>query len=207
MKKKLTTAKEYTPFGVLVVTTFALYTASGQPPEIQRTNRDSARYTQEPDAVRANLIKPLLVQRAVPSVIGAIDMVAMVRYAKLHLGIPDKDLATLFNLSRQHIHNYRTGTGSEPQPSTLVRAREMYSLILEMSDIFSLAPSHAMKNVYLDNTSLFELLDTVSPEHDRIIAFARELETQLVARRQRHSNSAASELDREFAIHAITRIT
>lgn len=155
--------------------------------------------------IRGNLIRPFF--DAHTAQVLPINMSVIISEAKLKLGLPDKDLAQLFRLSRQQLFNYRKDNiGSvEPQEITLKRARQIHSIVQSLSAIFLQSPSHALKNIIIDGNTLFELLDTGQPDINTIKTFAYELEKIIATRRNRHANSATTDIDRALAIHQMTR--
>ncbi len=108
------------------------------------------------------------------------DIRSIVKTIKTGLGLPDKDVADIFKVSRQTLYNYRTQepTLNNLNSGTYDRAKKIHLLILELNTIFHKSPGPAAKNILVDQNSLFKLLT-----QDNLDAELIKLTAQIIEKR------------------------
>lgn len=78
---------------------------------------------------------------------------------KVTLGLPNKDIASIFRVSRQTLHSYKNSTDEHAiNPSNQKRALRLYEIMAETKPKFNRSPGAMAKNYTLNGKSLLELL-------------------------------------------------
>lgn len=105
----------------------------------------------------------------------------IVKRAKVQLGLPNKDIASIFLVSRQTIQAYLKGSDKSHTVNnqTKKRALSILDVLDSIRDYFEKSPGAMAKNYTIDNFSLLDLLSKEVLEVDRIQTISRELGRKL----------------------------
>lgn len=100
--------------------------------------------------------------------VGAADIISLV---KVTLGLPNKDIASIFGVTRQTLHAYANSTDStqKVKSSTLERAKTLQELIQEVRQILPHSPGAMAKNYTADGCSLLDLLTADALDINKIL--------------------------------------
>lgn len=138
-----------------------------------------------------------------------LDIGDIVKAVKSGLGLPDKDIAEIFHVSRQTIHTYRTQEPSSInlKEQTLDRANRIYEIIGEINKIFDKSPGPAAKNIQINQTSLFDLLCKEDADIEKILNVSYLLEDKIQKDRQILHAKRDSDSERKRTLHSLTKHT
>ncbi|PRO73122.1 hypothetical protein C6Y40_13125 [Alteromonas alba] len=105
----------------------------------------------------------------------------IVKRAKVQLGLPNKDIANIFLVSRQTIQTYLKGSDTSHTVNNQTKNRALHVLeVLEsIKDNFEKSPGAMAKNYTIDNSSLLDLLSAQNLEVNKIQTISRELGKKL----------------------------
>jgi ribosome-binding protein aMBF1 (putative translation factor) len=105
----------------------------------------------------------------------------IVKRAKVQLGLPNKDIADIFLVSRQTIQTYLKGSDTSHAVNNQTKKRALHVLeVLEsIKDNFEKSPGAMAKNYTIDNSSLLDLLSAQNLEVNKIQTISRELGKKL----------------------------
>lgn len=108
------------------------------------------------------------------SLIGIADIIAFV---KVSLGLPNKDVASIFGVTRQTLHAYVTeeGVTQSIKSSTRERMINLHEIIKEISKVFPHSPGAMSKNFTLDGCSLLDLLMAETLDIMKIVQHSKSL--------------------------------
>lgn len=137
------------------------------------------------------------------------DIRDIVKTVKIGLGLPDKDIADIFNISRQTLYNYRTQepTINNLNSGTYDRAKKIHFLILDLNFIFHKSPGPAAKNILVDQNSLFNLLTQENLNTDLIKLTAQIIEKQIQNNRLFPHIKSDTESGKKRTLYNLTKHT
>jgi hypothetical protein len=113
--------------------------------------------------------------------IGALGIGDVIRAAKLTLGLPNKDIAQIFGVTRQTLYSYSKGQGVERAANSQMRQRVFqFGPVIEGLDrIFSKSPGAMAKNYMIDGVTLFDLLVQEELDVEKVLDVAATLGSKL----------------------------
>ena len=105
----------------------------------------------------------------------------IVKRAKVQLGLPNKDIANIFLVSRQTIQTYLKGSDASHAVNNQTKKRALHVLeVLEsIKGNFEKSPGAMAKNYTIYNSSLLDLLSAQNLEVNKIQTISRELGKKL----------------------------
>lgn len=132
-------------------------------------------------------------------VTGVADIITRV---KMTLGLPNKDIADIFRVTRQTLHSYAKNTDVEHaiNKSTLERALLVNEIIKEISAKFGKSPGAMAKNYTIDGFSLLDLMSAPEIDIKQVISFSSKLSIEMARRTQ-----SKTPLDNDNALYELTR--
>lgn len=132
-----------------------------------------------------------------PTLVGIADIISFV---KMSLGLPNKDIAAIFGVTRQTLHSYVTdaGTTQSIKPSTRERVITLYEVIKEVTLMFSHSPGAMSKNYMIAGCSLLDLLIAEKLDITKILQHSK-----LLAEKMDKIPSSSSKDD--STLHSLTR--
>lgn len=124
----------------------------------------------------------------------------IIRKVKVDLGLSNKDIATIFSISRPTLYAYLDDSEREHTIKQNIRDRASVidRIITEISIIFERSPGAMAKNFKLDGESLFDLLKQSELNQEKIL----NISSHLAARMKEHSSS--SSVASSFALDELT---
>ncbi|ELI5735573.1 hypothetical protein RRK63_004316 [Vibrio fluvialis] len=133
------------------------------------------------------------------SVLGMADIVAMV---KVSLGLPNKDIARIFGVSRQTLHAYKNSTDEHHtvNASKKERALTLSEIIKEIQPKFARSPGAMAKNYMMDGKSLLDLLSEPELNITDIVRLADNLAEKM------SSNAPKATPVNEISLHQLTPV-
>lgn len=129
--------------------------------------------------------------RFLNSVEDKVDVADIVDLVKVALGLPNKDIAEVFKVTRQTLHNYKNQNESNHNlhEQNLVRVKKLKNIFDELSGIFEKSPGALSKTYMVNNHTLFDLLTTDNLNQDSIIDLANQLKIKMESKSKIHRNS------------------
>ncbi len=114
----------------------------------------------------------------------------VIKHIKVGLGLPNKDIAKIFGVTRQTLYNYlkQSDKNSVINPNTLERSLMLKKVAKNLSGIFNKSPGAMAKNFTIEEQSLLDLLSEEDLNIDKISIFA----VKLSKRMSQHSSSSDS---------------
>jgi hypothetical protein len=108
----------------------------------------------------------------------------IVNFVQTSLGLPKKAIAEIFHVTRQTLHSYSKSDDPDSviNNKTRLRARELSSIMHQVSPLFKKSPGAMVKNFSLDKNSLFDLLTHDELDHDKIMYIASQLANKIASR-------------------------
>jgi hypothetical protein len=96
---------------------------------------------------------------------------------KIFLGLPNKDVANVFGVTRQTLHAYKSGADNDHNISqnTLDRAFLVDSLVEKVRGLFDRSPGAISKNFMYEGKSLLSLLTEKDIDQDKFVNVAGKL--------------------------------
>lgn len=134
-------------------------------------------------------------------IIGVSDVIKRV---KINLGLPNKDVAQVFGVTRQTVHNYtkQSEIKHAVNTDTLERTIQLNNIFTNLEKIFSKSPGAMAKNFTIHGESLLNLLSKSELDADQITSFAYQL-----AKRMTENSSGSNALDSDNSLAELTRHT
>ncbi|QXO17210.1 hypothetical protein [Vibrio ostreae] len=125
----------------------------------------------------------------------------IVNSVKVTLGLPNKDIASIFKVSRQTLHSYKNSNDQHAvNSSTKERALLLSEIITEISPKFNRSPGAMAKNYVMDGKSLLDLLSETKLDIPSIVKISNSLSDKL------SSNTAKETPVNEISLHQLTSI-
>ncbi|MCZ7836160.1 hypothetical protein [Atlantibacter hermannii] len=130
-------------------------------------------------------------------IVGISEIIAL---TKTTLGLPNKDIAEIFGITRQTLHNYANGgdLNQSLNKNTRQRALALRQIIGDIRVFFKHSPGAMAKNYTIEGKSLLNCLVSHDLNYDEIKFFA----SQLAARME--SNQATFKAD-DKTLYSLTR--
>lgn len=120
-----------------------------------------------------------------------VDVADIVHLVKVTLGLPNKDIAEVFQVTRQTLHNYKSQNESSHNlhEQNLVRAKNLKSIFDILSEIFTKSPGALSKTYMVNNHTLLDLLTADDLDQNSIVNIAHELKIKMEFKSKIHRNS------------------
>ncbi|TPW22177.1 hypothetical protein FH712_18065 [Marinobacter nauticus] len=130
----------------------------------------------------------------------------VINKAKILLGLPNKDLALIFGVTRQTLYSYSKGLDSERTANTQTRQRvfQLTPVLERLGTIFNKSPGAMAKNYVIDGVTLFDLLVRDNVDSDRVSQVAHLLNDKLemISRSSSRPSLSGNETLHELSKHA-----
>lgn len=141
------------------------------------------------------------VDNKVKEIIGVSDVIKKV---KINLGLPNKDVAQVFGVTRQTVHNYtkQSEIKHTVNADTLERALQLDEIFTNLEKIFSKSPGAMAKNFTIQGESLLNLLSKSELNTDQISSFAYQLSKRMMA-----NSSDSNAINSDLSLAELTRHT
>jgi hypothetical protein len=99
----------------------------------------------------------------------------MILSVKVKLGLPNKDIASIFDVTRQTLHSYSKGAEETQslKEETKQRIINAYGVIEQVSKVLVKSPGAMAKNYTMDGDSLLGLLSSPSIDVPKVLALAK----------------------------------
>jgi hypothetical protein len=113
-------------------------------------------------------------------ILGISDIIEMV---KVCLGLPNKDMARIFGISRQTLYAYKNSTGEHHavNASNKERALTLVGIIKEIQSSFDRSPGAMAKNFMVDGKSLLDLMSEPELKVKDILFLADKLAEKMLS--------------------------
>ena len=99
---------------------------------------------------------------------------------KVTLGLPNKDIVSIFKVSRQTLHSYKNSNDQHAvNSSTKERALLLSKIIAEISPKFNRSPGAMAKNYVMDGKSLLDLLSEPKLDIPSIVKISSSLSDKI----------------------------
>jgi hypothetical protein len=121
------------------------------------------------------------------------DSAAIVQHAQLVLGLTMKDLAAVFQVSRQTLYS-RIKEGDAAAAHNSARFNDIEKVVIEIEKVMTVVPGASAKSFTVEGTTLFELLCADKLDANKIIHIARAIESELQNRSSQLKDSSNAEL-------------
>ncbi|MCQ9084881.1 hypothetical protein [Vibrio harveyi] len=132
-------------------------------------------------------------------VLSIADIVDLVKVA---LGLPNKDVASIFGVSRQTLHSYKNSADDHTvNASNQKRALTLAEIIQEVRPKFNRSPGAMAKNYTVEGKSLLDLLSEPTLNISNIVWFADKLAEKMSA------NAPKSTATNEVSLRQLTKIS
>lgn len=106
-------------------------------------------------------------------VIGISDIVTRVKET---LGLPNKDIAEIFQVTRQTLHSYKNADQQHVVNAAVhERAQQLWVLMADLADVFEQSPGAMAKNYTFEGHTLLQLLGEEVLNKDTILVMANKL--------------------------------
>ena len=129
-----------------------------------------------------------------------LNIAEIIGFVKTSLGLPNKDVAAIFSVTRQTLHTYAkdADTSQTLNPMTRERALTLNGIVKEIAPKFSRSPGAMAKNYTFEGESLLQLLESDELNVDKIVSLADKLSESMNS--VSHSNSINND-----TLHSLTR--
>lgn len=106
---------------------------------------------------------------------GVMSIADMISSVKVKLGLPNKDIASIFDVTRQTLHSYSKGAEATQslKEETKQRIINVYAVIEDVSKVLEKSPGAMAKNYTMDGDSLLGLLSSPSINVPKVLALAK----------------------------------
>ncbi|MFP3977331.1 hypothetical protein [Marinobacter sp. KMM 10035] len=113
--------------------------------------------------------------------VAALGIGDVIQKAKISLGLPNKDIARIFGVTRQTLYSYSKGLDSERTANSQTRQRvfQLTPVLERLGAIFSKSPGAMAKNYVIDGVTLFDLLVRDELDFEKISQVAHVLNEKL----------------------------
>ncbi|MCL1092012.1 hypothetical protein L2744_20900 [Shewanella profunda] len=131
--------------------------------------------------------------------LGIADIVDLVKVA---LGLPNKDIANIFGVSRQTLHSYKNAADDHTvNASNQKRALTLAEIIQEISPKFNRSPGAMAKNYTVEGKSLLNLLSEPSLNIREIVRLSGKLAEKM------NSSAPKSTVTNEVSLLQLAKIS
>ncbi|MDC5353534.1 hypothetical protein OHW66_03235 [Acinetobacter baumannii] len=104
----------------------------------------------------------------------------VVNQVKITLGLPNKDIAEVFQVTRQTLHSYKNGDNTHNlHEQNFTRVKELKNIFEEIKEILPNSPGALVKTYLIENQTLFDLLKASVLEKGKILSFAEKLQRKI----------------------------
>ncbi|WP_328188807.1 hypothetical protein [Marinobacter sp. OP 3.4] len=137
---------------------------------------------------------------------GALGIGDVIRATKISLGLPNKDIAQIFGVTRQTLYSYSKGQDSERTANTQTRQRvfQLRPIIQGLAQILPKSPGAMAKNYSINGVTLFDLLVQEELDSEAITNVAAAIGEKL---NQISDYSSRSSVSGDESLHELTRHT
>lgn len=106
---------------------------------------------------------------------GVMSIADMILSVKVKLGLPNKDIASIFDVTRQTLHSYSKGAEvtQSLKEETKQRIINIYGVIEEVSTVLGKSPGAMAKNYTMNGDSLLGLLSSPSIDVPKVLTLAK----------------------------------
>jgi len=134
----------------------------------------------------------------------SISVSDVIKKVKINLGLPNKDVAQIFGVTRQTVYNYtkQSEIKHTVNADTLERTLELDEIFTNLEKIFSKSPGAMAKNFTFQGESLLNLLSKRELDVDQITLCAQQL-----AKRMTEYSSGSNAIEFDISIAELTRHT
>ena len=108
-----------------------------------------------------------------------VDVADIINLVKTTLGLPNKDVADIFKVTRQTLHNYKNEGGHGLHEQNLLRVRKLKVIFDEVANILDKSPGALSKTYIVNEQSFFDLLSADELNEESIISFAKEIKVKM----------------------------
>lgn len=108
-----------------------------------------------------------------------VDVADIINLVKTTLGLPNKDVADIFKVTRQTLHNYKNESGHGLHEQNLLRVRKLKVIFDEVANILDKSPGALSKTYIVNEQSFFDLLSADELNEESIISFAKEIKVKM----------------------------
>lgn len=108
-----------------------------------------------------------------------VDVADIINLVKTTLGLPNKDVADIFKVTRQTLHNYKNESGHGLHEQNLLRVRKLKVIFDEVANILDKSPGALSKTYIVNEQSFFDLLNADELNEKSIISFAKEIKVKM----------------------------
>lgn len=104
----------------------------------------------------------------------------IVNLVKVTLGLPNKDIADIFKVSRQTLHAYKSDeTVHNLHEQNLSRAKVLKNIFEDINKILLSSPGALAKTYLINNETLFDILKSDTLEKEKILSFSQKLQKKI----------------------------
>lgn len=131
-----------------------------------------------------------------------VEISDIIKQIKVVLGLPNKDIAKIFGVTRQTLYNYlkQSADNNVINSNTLERSLLLKTVAENLSNIFVKSPGAMAKNLTIEGQSLLGLLSEKYLNINKISTFAVKLSERI----SQHSNSSGS-VSNDITLMELTR--
>lgn len=110
------------------------------------------------------------------------DVNDTINLVKVTLGLPNKDIADIFKVTRQTLHNHMNGSVQTMHGENLLRLKKIDRVFNDISLILERSPGALTKSYIINGSSFYDLLIAEELDIDAIKNFAHELKVKMQAK-------------------------
>lgn len=110
-----------------------------------------------------------------------VDVADIVDLVKVTLGLPNKDIAEVFQVTRQTLHNYKSQNENSHNlhEQNLVRVKNLKNIFDVLSGVFAKSPGALSKTYMVNNHTLLDLLTADDLDQNSIVNIAHQLKIKM----------------------------
>lgn len=116
-----------------------------------------------------------------PADLDIVGVEDIIRSIKVALGLPNKDIAQIFGVTRQTIHNYLNNGSQNINQATLARTQQLKAIFSDPRIEFAKSPGAMAKNYVANGESLLSLLSKDDLEAEEILRLAEQLSDRMLS--------------------------
>ncbi|WP_375058399.1 hypothetical protein [Zobellella sp. DQSA1] len=133
-----------------------------------------------------------------------IDISSVVVKLKNMLGLPNKDVAAIFRVTRQTLHSYTKESVLTARVSekVLERSKSIAALIERLDPIFETSPGSLAKNYYYQGSSLFDLMIEEEFNQEKIFKVSAFLSEKI-----KEAKSKSNVSGNNNTLYALTKVS
>lgn len=127
----------------------------------------------------ANTFK-LKTQETSKPIINEASVSDVVNLVKITLGLPNKDIAEIFQVSRQTLHSYKNEESTHKlHEQNFYRVKELKNIFEDISKILPNSPGALAKTYLIEDQTLFDLLKDNDLKKEKILSFVEKLQRKI----------------------------